>query len=105
LTAPSPLVLASASWLKLLSITHAAQAAYLAGDLDEAERLRAEAHGVLDLNLDQRAIVAAGVRDRPRDLTSRGRPSRQALLWGVLSILRGRVDPERGWFALGPFRW
>jgi F0F1-type ATP synthase membrane subunit b/b' len=58
----SPTILATASWLRLLSITHAFQAAMIAGDLDEAARLRVEAHDVLDANLDQRAEAAAGVR-------------------------------------------
>lgn len=57
----SPTVLATASWLRLLSITHAFQAAMIAGDLPEADRLRGEAHDVLDGNLDQRAEAAAGV--------------------------------------------
>lgn len=58
----SPTVLATASWVRLLSITHALQAAHIMGDLDEAARLRREAHDVLDANLDQRAEAAAVVR-------------------------------------------
>jgi len=59
---PNPPVLFTASWLRLLSITHAHMAASIAGDRAEAERLRDEAHAVLDANLDQRAEAAAEVR-------------------------------------------
>lgn len=57
------LALATAAWLQLHGLTQAYQAAVLrgAGD-DELERIRREAHDVLDANLDQNGHAALAVK-------------------------------------------
>ena len=58
----APAVRASASWIRLLGLLHAYEAAALLGDGAEADRVRAQAHDLLDTTLDQRAEKAAEVR-------------------------------------------
>jgi hypothetical protein len=53
---------ATAAWLNLLGLTHAYQAAILQGKVEEAERIRGEAHDVLDANLDENAHAANATR-------------------------------------------
>lgn len=56
------LVLATAAWAQLHGLTQTYQAAILRGDDDEAERLRREAHDILDSNLDLNAEAAHHTR-------------------------------------------
>lgn len=56
------LALATAAWVQLHGLTQAYQAAILRGDIDEAERIRAQAHDVLDANLDMNEEAAVAVR-------------------------------------------
>lgn len=55
------LILATATWKQLHSLTQAYQAAVLRGDEDDAERIRREAHDVLDSNLDLNGEAATAV--------------------------------------------
>ena len=57
-----PLALATAAWIQLHGLTQAYQAAILRGHIDEAERIRREAHDVLDANLDMNGQAAEAVR-------------------------------------------
>ena len=57
-----PLQLATAAWIQLHSLTQTYQAAVLRGaPQDEIERIRREAHDVLDSNLDLNAQAATAV--------------------------------------------
>ncbi|MGA0604862.1 hypothetical protein ACO2Q0_02590 [Phenylobacterium sp. VNQ135] len=52
------LVLATAAWAQLHGLKHTYEAAILRGDDKEAQRLRDEAHSLLDSNLDLHAEAA-----------------------------------------------
>ena len=59
----APLQLATAAWLQLHGLTQSYQAAVLRGaSQDELERIRREAHDVLDANLDFNSEAAHAVR-------------------------------------------
>lgn len=57
-----PLLLATAAWKELHGKTQAYQAAVMRGDHEAAQTLRAEAHDLLDSNLDLNGEVAVAVR-------------------------------------------
>lgn len=57
-----PLALAQASWLQLHGLMSSYQAAILRGDTAEAERIRREAHDVLDSHLDLKGQAAVATR-------------------------------------------
>lgn len=57
-----PMTLATAAWLNLLAVAGQLEAAHIAGNQAEAERLRTVAHDLLDANLDQRALHGDQVR-------------------------------------------
>lgn len=52
------LLLATAAWTQLHGLTQQYQAAILRDDLDGAQRIRDEAHALLDSNLDLNAEAA-----------------------------------------------
>lgn len=56
------LALATAAWLQLHGLTQQYQAAVLRGDVEDAERIRREAHDVLDSNLDLNGQAAVSTR-------------------------------------------
>lgn len=57
-----PLALATAAWQQLHGLTLAYQAAIMRGDEAGAERIRREAHDVLDSNLDLNGEAAVETR-------------------------------------------
>lgn len=57
-----PLILAAAAMAQLNGLAQQYQAAILRGDQADADRIRAQAHDVLDSNLDLHGEAAAAVR-------------------------------------------
>jgi hypothetical protein len=57
----SPLALATAAWMHLHGLTQQYQAAVMRGDAEDADRIRREAHDVLDSNLDLNGEAARAI--------------------------------------------